>query len=175
MGEYDIVYPEEQKEFWRTKLLRENQTKEENPTKIYLGSPYSHELETVRYRRFIIVSFLAAKFTQMGYSVYSPILAGHTMCQYVEFSYEYSFWKARDIQFLRWCDEFWMVKLDNWGDSTGLASELTQARLLGKQLKGVTISTDLSERAFVLECVFLKANKGFSEKVNLDIDIKEMR
>lgn len=170
-----ITYPEEQQGNWRQRRLKKHQQDIQNPTKIYLASPYTYENELIRDRRFVIVSFLAAYFTETGYCVYSPIINGHTMVQYIDLPYEYDFWAARDKQFIRWCEEFWMVKLDGWEDSVGMPRELTEARLLHKRLKSVTLSTGMSERAFALECAFLKINGRFSEKVDLKITTREMK
>ena len=169
-----ILYPEEKKAEWRKQVLKKFTIKKENPTKIYLASPYTHKSSNIRGIRFIIISYLAARFTHEGYCVYSPILNGHTMCQYIDLPHDYEFWETRDRQFIRWCNEFWMVKLDGWGDSTGMARELTHARILGKILKTVDIFTGMSERDFARECIFYKTRGMFSERVKLNIIVREM-
>lgn len=171
----DIIYPEEQKTEWRKALLAKYKKKVEQPTKIYLASPYSHKVQLIRDRRFILVSFLAAQLTKQGYNVYSPILNGYIMSQYAEFPQTYDFWEARDKQFIVWCAEFWMLKLDGWQDSTGMPRELNEARLLGRPIKEVTISTGLTEREFIPECSWWHINRAFTDKVKLEITVKESR
>ena len=169
-----ILYPEEKQVQWREQVLRKFQVEQEHPTKIYLATPYTHERLAVMDMRAIIASFLAAYFTEAGFCVYSPILVGHTMLKYIELPHNYEFWETRDKQFIQWCNEFWMVKLDDWGESTGMARELTYARILGKTLKTVDILTGMNERDFSRECIFLKTRGKFSEKVNLNISVKEL-
>jgi len=169
-----VTYPEEKQVEWRAKVLKKFQTKQENPTKIYLACPYTHESKNIRERRFIIISYLAAHFTNEGYCVYTPILNGHTMVQYIDLPHDYEFWETRDKQFLRWANEFWQVRLDGWGDSTGMARELTYARLLGKTLKTVQLEMNMNEREFSMECLLRKIRGDFSDKLNLKIVVKEM-
>lgn len=106
----------------------------QEPIKIYLASPYTNNFFKIREVRFLAISKVAAKLTESGYNVYSPILNGHVMSQHVIFPYDYNFWAARDKQFIEWCDRFYIVTLHGWEQSKGIKKEIEVAKDLGKPI-----------------------------------------
>lgn len=173
MIESDIQYPEEVKHEWRKTLLAKHKATIKQPKKLYLASPYSHKNSNIQERRFMLVTYVAAALTKSGYNVYSPILNGHAMSQYVEFPGDYNYWKTRDEQFISFSDEFWMLKLLDWGSSNGLAQESSMAKLLEKPIASVYLKSNLSERELCLELTFWKMSKCFSEKFDLELIVRE--
>lgn len=170
MNESDIRYPEEVKHDWRSRRLAKYKAELiEVPKKIYLASPYSHKNSNIQERRFILVTYVAACLTKSGYNVYSPILNGHMMSQYIEFPGDYNFWKTRDEQFIKFSDEFWILKLTDWKLSTGITRELAKAKLLEKPRVSVYLQSSLSERELCMELMFWKVNRVFSDKFDLQI------
>lgn len=106
----------------------------QEPIKLYLASPYTNKSPTVREKRFVAISITASQLTLVGYNIYSPILNGHIMSQYIHFPRKYDFWAARDRQFIEWCDRFYIVKLEGWEQSKGIEKEIEAAKELRKPI-----------------------------------------
>ncbi len=91
---------------------------------IYLASPYSHEMRSVRYQRFIAVALAAAKLMKEGEFVYSPIVHNHSLAELVGLPKKWEFWAKFDQEMLEKVDRFMILKLDGWKESTGIIAEI---------------------------------------------------
>ena len=114
--------------------------------KIYLAIPYTWNAS----RSFVIANEVAAKLMQMGHVVFSPISHSHNIADYMDESLRYSqeFWMHKDLPFVEWADELWVVCIGEMGseliaESKGCQEEMSQARALGKEIRVVDYYTGL--------------------------------
>lgn len=101
---------------------------------IYLASPYSHPdpLERqYRYERMIEVS---AQFLNQGHYVYSPIVHCHPLALAHAMPTDFLFWQHYNRHMIECADELWVIQLDGWHKSEGVAEEIIIALKLGKTL-----------------------------------------
>lgn len=104
--------------------------------KIYLATPYSHEDENVRLERFKRVNVVAAKIMRdNGYLVFSPISHSHPIAVQCDLPLDFDFWEEFDKSFIEWCDEVWILMLDDWDESKGVKSEMKIAKELNKKIR----------------------------------------
>lgn len=102
---------------------------------IYLASPYSHPAPEVRHQRFEAVNKAAAELMRRGHVIFSPISHSHIIARDHDLSTDWGFWERIDLEFVKKCDELWVLKLDGWGKSRGVNSEISYAQLLGIPVK----------------------------------------
>jgi len=98
---------------------------------IYLASPYSHPLSSVREDRFKRVSIVAARLLKEGKIVYSPIAHTHPIAVYGELPNGWEFWEKIDRAFMQRCDSLVVVKMPGWEISRGVLAEIRMAHELG--------------------------------------------
>ena len=103
--------------------------------KIYLASPYSHENEEMKHRRFEAVQEKTAELMHQGYIVFSPIAYSHQFHQHFGMPGDWQFWQKYDVAFIGWADEFWIYMLPGWQESKGIQAELSIAGRLGKTIR----------------------------------------
>ncbi|WP_034603197.1 DUF1937 family protein [Maridesulfovibrio frigidus] len=96
------------------------------PLKIYLACPYTHPDPEVRKSRYEAVNIAAAKLIVAGHIVYSPISHSHGITN-TGLPMDWNFWKRIDQEFIRWADQVWILKLDDWKKSHGIAAEIELA------------------------------------------------
>lgn len=95
---------------------------------IYLASPYNHELDSVRIRNYEKVSEIAAEIVANGGVALSPITYGHTLIGFRDnFPYDWPFWSNFCLSFLAKCDELYVIKMNGWDLSRGVAEEIKYA------------------------------------------------
>lgn len=103
---------------------------------IYLCSPYTardsawpDSLESIRYAQNLHV---LAILTSRGHLVLSPVVLGHTMDRAMQSSGlprpGYTWWLAWSQELLFGCDSMWVLCIDDWRESRGVASEIAYAR-----------------------------------------------
>jgi hypothetical protein len=101
---------------------------------IYLASPYSHDDPKVRKERFKKVVAANAHLIMQGFSVYSPIVHGHSLVEHWKEHGEqragWDFWEKFDTLMIRKSDSFWVLTLEGWKESVGVTSELELANRL---------------------------------------------
>lgn len=91
---------------------------------IYLASPYSHHSATVMERRFTLVMGATASLLRNGNVIYSPILHFHPLSLAHDLPGNFEFWKNINMGMLEKADELWVLRLDGWEDSIGVAAEI---------------------------------------------------
>jgi len=108
--------------------------------KIYLASPYSSPDKTICNNRFCSACKAAAKLMQDGYNVMSPIAHSHPVSQYIGNHLDHDFWINQDLSFLdSWADEIWILMIDGWQESKGVAAEIIHAEKIGLPVKYIYI------------------------------------
>ena len=100
-----------------------------NETLIYVCSPYSAPCEALRELRFRQVSAIAGDLLAAGHLLYVPIAHSHPIAQHSDIAdTSWAMWQRLDEAMIARCDEVWVVMLDGWQASVGIAAELTVAR-----------------------------------------------
>ena len=90
---------------------------------IYLASPYTHESPTIRKLRWHAACEAAAWLHCRGEWCYCPIAETHGQTLY-GVPVEWSGWVNRDRWFLNRCDELYVLCIEGWRESRGIAAEL---------------------------------------------------
>lgn len=104
---------------------------------IYLATPYNHPDPEVREGRFRAACTIAGYFLSHGVYVFSPIAHSHSIALARDLPHDWEFWRQYDRQMLSMCSELWVVEMDGWGESVGVAAEIEIARELGLPVKFV--------------------------------------
>ena len=102
---------------------------------VYLASPYSHPDPAVRFNRFQAVCRAAAKLMREGHQVFSPIAHSHSVALFGDIGAgAHDFWWRQDEPWLRRADALYILKLDGWEQSEGIARERGLAEGLNKPI-----------------------------------------
>lgn len=91
---------------------------------IYLACPYSDPDPAVMEDRFNRVNIVAAYLMGQGLHVYSPISHTHPIAKVGELPRGWGYWKDYDTAMISRCNEIYVLKLDGWTESKGVAAEL---------------------------------------------------
>lgn len=99
---------------------------------IYLASPYSHRDPAVKEARFVhackAAAWLLTNFPEDN--VFAPIPHSHPMAVHGNLRGDWTFWKRIDVDWLHRCNEFMILTLPGWEESTGVTDETAIARTL---------------------------------------------
>ena len=101
---------------------------------IYLASPYSHPDPDVRSDRAAAAMAVAVDLMRAGLAVFSPIAHSHAIAMIHDLPGDWGFWEAQDIPLLHHAAELYVLTLDGWDSSRGVASEIAYARSLDKPI-----------------------------------------
>jgi len=105
---------------------------------IYLASPYSSDDLAVRDARFEAVCREAARLMQGGVHAYSPIAHTHPIAMRGDLPTDWAFWESYDRVMIDAATEVWVLMLDGWQESRGVAAEIKIADEAGKPVRYVT-------------------------------------
>jgi len=103
---------------------------------IYLAGPYSHDEEKVRRERVDYQAKVMAYFadTTRNLCLYSPIVQWSAVASAHELPHDFNFWMQQDFHMIRLSTAVWVVTMEGWLDSFGLAQELEFAADTGKDV-----------------------------------------
>jgi hypothetical protein len=118
---------------------------------IYLASPYSHPAPAVREQRFKDVCRVAAKLMRAGHLIFSPIAHTHSIALAGDLPTGWEFWQGYDRAHLDAASQLWVLELDGWEQSVGIAAETEYMRNRLKPILYVPKSVVESD-AIVLSC-----------------------
>lgn len=104
---------------------------------VYLASPYSHPNPIVQRQRFHDVCLAAAALMRKGHIIYSPIAHCHPIATFGRLDTDAVSWRRHNFAFLAVASEFWVLELDGWEDSEGIAAEIQEADRLRKMIRYV--------------------------------------
>jgi len=90
---------------------------------VYLASPYSHDLPSVREARFGYACEKAAELMRDGVFVLSPIAHTHPIALN-GLPKGWEFWEQYDRRLLAACDEVMVLRLAGWETSKGVQAEI---------------------------------------------------
>lgn len=94
---------------------------------IYLASPYSHPDKEVRQQRFEEACRVQAELLHLHGNTCAfigPIAMTHSIAMLSELPTDWQFWKRHDETLLSRCDELWVIMMEGWHSSVGVAAEI---------------------------------------------------
>ena len=118
---------------------------------IYLTTPYNHPDPDVREGRFRAACDVAGHFLARGVYVFSPIAHTHSIALARDLPHDWEFWREYDRQMLDACSELWVVQMDGWRESVGVAAEIEIARESGLPVKYVQYESESGDLVVVAE------------------------
>ena len=111
---------------------------------IYLASPYSHPNSYIELERAVLAIRAAARLHYEGKLAFSPIAYGHTLAQVgLPIGTDADSWLKWNTQMFSMCTELYVLKLEGWDRSTGVAMELAWAEKSGKPIS--TLEADYAD------------------------------
>lgn len=113
---------------------------------IYLASPYTDPAMAVRDMRCKLVQEASARLFRKKIHVISPIALCHPITRQWSLPGEFPFWAEFDRKLIAACDQTWVLTLEGWKRSLGVAEEISISRELGKPVRLIDPKTlELSE------------------------------
>ena len=112
---------------------------------IYLASPYSHERLEVMEDRYIDTLLSTAIFHQMGFYVFSPIVYCHIMATQYGLPTDNEHWADFNRTMILPASRMFVLMLDGWMESEGVAHEVSSARGLNMNLVGWNLTSNRKE------------------------------
>lgn len=100
---------------------------------IYLASPYTDKSELVMHDRYLKALEVTAHFQRAGITVYSPIVHNHDMAKRHSMPKDSEFWEQHNENMLRVALIMYILELEGWEESKGIAKEI---RMCGRH--GIT-------------------------------------
>ena len=108
----------------------------------YLAAPYTHKLKYIVHRRVLEINRVVGELFHKGIFVFSPISASHPVLEVTNnLTGEWETWAAFDEIVIGKCDEFLILTLDGWQESTGVNTETKIAKRLNKRISYVDPET----------------------------------
>lgn len=101
---------------------------------IYLAGPYSHPDPAVRQSRYDALTEVYASICRQGLVCYSPITHSHVAAERHGLPGDAGYWERVNRGFFESCRELWVLKLDGWESSFGVAMELRWAARARKRV-----------------------------------------
>lgn len=112
---------------------------------IYLASPYSNPDPAVIVDRYEAVCKVAAILINQGMFVWSPIAQTHATASRFAMPTDAEFWKAYNFDFMRRADAIYVLVVDGWRESKGVAMEIEFARYNRMELRFVNENGEFVE------------------------------
>lgn len=97
---------------------------------IYLASPYSHPDPTIVLTRYLLVMQATSALINARKFVYSPILHCHELARIHSLPTNFDFWQHYNINMIKRCDQFRVLKIPGWDESKGVKGESAVAAFL---------------------------------------------
>ncbi len=101
---------------------------------VYLASPYTHPDVSVRIARFDAAALASAEIIKAGLNVFSPIVHSHPLTQH-GLNGDWQTWIEVDHDWIRRCDEVWVLMLRGWQQSVGVRAEIRFAGEIGRPVR----------------------------------------
>ena len=123
--------------------------------KIYLALPYAGRKSV----SFAVANYVASQLLLEGHSVFSPISMTHPIQEGGIIEGDSAFWIEKDLPFIEWCDELWVIKLLGWVESKGVQAEIKEAVRLKKVIRLYDLETGLVNSGGEFPVVFERLSK----------------
>lgn len=101
--------------------------------KIYLAAPYSSVDPKVISERVDKINRYAAELMKTSI-VFSPISHSHPIALAGRLPTDFNFWVKQNHEFIRWADIVYVLMLEGWENSVGIADEVEFATAIGKKI-----------------------------------------
>lgn len=101
---------------------------------IYVASPYTHQDISVMEARYHKAMDLTAFLLKKEWWCYSPIVHCHEMAVKFDLPRDFGFWKRYNWHMLLQASAFFVLDIDGWQESKGVAEEFEFAKHV-RQLK----------------------------------------
>lgn len=98
---------------------------------IYLASPYSHAEERIRTRRYLATREFVWHHLQLGVPLFSPIVYAHQFARDFSAPIDAVSWQFFNDDLLELCSAMWILRLEGWDKSAGVAAETAYAIRMG--------------------------------------------
>ena len=98
----------------------------ENRNLIYLACPYNHSNKTVRDYRVESCKIAVNELSDSGLLVYSPLVYTRYLQDSITEQSE-EFWLKHGLAMLYGCTHLYVLKLEGWKESKGVAKEIREA------------------------------------------------
>lgn len=110
-----------------------SETKAEPPfRRVYLACPYSDQSADVRRERFFTATRVAQELIRQGYTVFSPLTHGHTLCEGSTLPEDFAFWRESCLSHVNfWATDLYVLMVPGWDSSTGVNAEVEAATRKG--------------------------------------------
>lgn len=104
---------------------------------IYLASPYTHEdHEVMSFRYEAALAHIHESLTTLTHAtLYSPVVHYHPVAERYELPRDYEFWKHRNTDLICVAKELWVLRLEGWDKSKGIAGEVAYAESIHVPVK----------------------------------------
>lgn len=111
---------------------------------IYLASPYSHELASVREERYHAACKKTAQYANKGISVFAPIVHSHPVAAFMapEKTMDFDLWMKMDLPLLKDAHELHVLCLEGWRSSRGVTREIEFAQQCGIPIRHVFLDIE---------------------------------
>lgn len=109
---------------------------------IYLSAPYTHPEKEVQAARLLLVNRFAAKIiSEDRLLVYSPLSHGAAIFP-ERCPVPTEFWRRHESAIMQACSELWVLELEGWEQSIGVAAEIRLAEELGLPVKRIQVKIE---------------------------------
>lgn len=95
---------------------------------IYLASPYSHEHEIIRTRRYLSAREYLFKQLKLGIPLFSPIVYCHQFARDFDAGPAFEDWEEFNKAMLKIASQLWVLQISGWDKSVGVAAEMELAK-----------------------------------------------
>jgi hypothetical protein len=106
---------------------------------IYLASPYSDDDIRVEEERYELAVKYTAKFMNLGYYIFSPIVHCHNCAVKYKLPTDWNYWRGYCELMVPKCEELWILQLKGWEKSKGIKGEVGLAEKLGLFIKNILV------------------------------------
>ena len=97
---------------------------------MYLASPYSHPDPFIREFRYLAAMRELTRLLKDGVHVYSPIVHCHELAKIADMPRAADFWERYNFTMLAAAEQLWVLMIDGWQESKGIAGEIAEAQRL---------------------------------------------
>lgn len=105
---------------------------------IYLAGPYTHADPAVMEHRYQETLKMVGLLTNKGYVVYSPIAHFHPVACVCDLPRDFQFWQRINFWMIDRADVLYVLQLDGWDVSIGVAAEIERAVAQNKTIIHLT-------------------------------------
>jgi hypothetical protein len=98
---------------------------------IYFATPYTHENEAIREKRYTEAIASCYRLTICGHTLFSPIIQTHDMVCTFKIPFKFDRWESWCHDFISSSRLFLVACMDGWETSQGVSRESSYARSIG--------------------------------------------